>query len=301
MTVHDGVRRRAYWTSQLDEAHEFMMHVMKHPVIECGEELVPLGPAAAAASVEVAFSTRPHAQGLPRLFVLRQGQIRGFLKAAQAMNRRGWVLKVEDGFRNRTMQKYIGRTPAVFDAILKKVLWELDGRMPDPAFVFKRLMTLSAQMPKIGTHMSGSAIDISVLDRATGAEVNRGGPYCEMSERTPMKSPFISAAARRNREEITAIMGDAGFVEYPYEFWHFNSGDAYERILRGSGAAAQYGAVDWDQATGKLVPITEPTQPLNELTEIAAEIQASLQRVYKQLAPVAAQQGAAPARAWPVR
>ena len=277
--MHDDMARRAYWTSQLDEAHDFMMRIVEYPVIECGEELVPLGPAANEAGVEVAFSTCSHVQGLPRLFMLRRGQIRGFLPAAQQMNRIGWVLKVEDGYRNRTMQKYVGRIPAVFDAILGKVLWERDGRTPDPAFMFKRIMTLAAQMPKTGTHMSGSAIDISVLDRATGQEVDRGGPCGEMSERTPMKSPFISATAKRNREEIIAIMCDAGFVEYPYEFWHFNSGDAYERILRGSSAAAQYGAVDWDEATGKLMPINEPTQPLNDLTEIEAEIQASLQRV----------------------
>lgn len=279
MINQENTTRRAYWTCQLEEAHAFMMRVMKHPVIECGEKLVLLNSAATEANVEVAFSTQPHVQGLPRLFVLRQGQISKFLKAAQEMNRRGWILKVEDAFRNYTMQKYIGRTPTVFDAILKKVLWEREGRTPDPAFMFRRILTLTAQMPKIGTHMSGSAIDISVLDRVTGREVNRGGAYCEMSERTPMKSPFISAAAKRNREAISMIMGDAGFVAYPYEFWHFSSGDAYEHILRGSGAAAQYGAVDWDQGTGKLTPITDPTQPLNALIEIEAEIQASLQRV----------------------
>lgn len=250
MTVYDETKRRAYWTRLLDEGHEFMMRAMRYPVVECGEKPVLLEPAAINAGVEVAFSAKPHVQGLPRLFVLRQGQIEGFLKAAHEMNKRDWVLKVEDAFRNRTMQKYIGRTPAVFDATLKKVLWELEGNMPDPAFMFKRVMTLSAQMPKVGTHMSASAIDISVLNRATGQEIDRGGPYCEMSELTPMESPFISAAAKRNREKIKGIMNDAGFIEYPYEYWHFSSGDAYDRILRGSSEAAKYGAVDWDQATG---------------------------------------------------
>lgn len=279
MNVCEDAKRREYWTSQLDEAHSFMLRIMEFPVMECGENFVPLAQASAGAGVDVAFSTRPHVQGLPRLFVLRQGLIPGFLTAAQEMNRRGWVLKVEDGFRNRTMQKYIGRIPEVFDAILTKVLWELEGQAPDPAFMFKRIMTLTAQMPKIGTHMSGSAIDISVLDRETGQDVDRGGPYLEMSERTPMASPFISPRAKRNREDITAIMGNAGFVAYPYEFWHYNDGDAYARILRKSGVAAQYGAVDWDPATGALTPITNPTQPLNDLTEIEAEIRASLQRV----------------------
>ncbi len=279
MTIYDETKRRAYWTSQMNDGYDLMMRIMKHPVVECAEKPVLLGPAAIEADVEVAFSTSPHVQGLPRLFVLRQGQIEGFLKAAQEMNKRDWVLKVEDAFRNRTMQKYIGRIPVVFDAILKKVLWELEGRTPDPTFMFKRVVTLTAQMPKIGTHMSASAIDISVLDRTSGQEIDRGGPYLEMSELTPMESPFISATAKRNREEIKGIMNDAGFIEYPYEFWHFNSGDAYERILQGSDAPAQYGAVDWDQSTGQVLPIPDPTQLLNDLSEIEIEIQESLKRI----------------------
>lgn len=274
----DDRKRRTYWTNQLDEAYDFMMRVMNFPVIECGEPLVPLAPAAIEAGVEAAFSSRPHVRDLPRCFVLRQGQITGFLNAAEAMNRRDWVLKVEDGFRNRTMQKHIGRIPAVFDAILEKVLWEREGSLPDPEFMFRRVMALTAQMPKVGTHMSGSAMDISVLDRLTGQEVDRGGPYLEMSERTPMQSPFISAAAQRNREEITAIMGAAGFVFYPYEFWHYNSGDAYERILRDSKTPAQYGAVDWDPAMGTLKPTADPAKPLNDLNEMETEIQSAFQR-----------------------
>jgi len=211
--------------------------------------------------------------------LLREGQIPGFLQAAGAMNRRGWVLKVEDGYRNRTMQKYIGRIPWIFDAILRKSIWELEGRTPDPAFLFRRILTLTAQMPKIGTHMSGSAIDISVLDRMTGAEVDRGAPYCEMSERTPMDSPFVGSEAQRNRAAITEILEEAGFVAYPYEFWHYNSGDAYERILRNDREPAQYGAVDWDPDTGAVRPIEAPEKPLNGLDEIEADIRVALQRI----------------------
>jgi len=37
VTIHEDSARRSYWTSQLDEAYDFMMRVMKHPVVECGE------------------------------------------------------------------------------------------------------------------------------------------------------------------------------------------------------------------------------------------------------------------------
>ena len=138
-------------------------------------------------------------------------------------------------------------------------------------------------MPKTGTHMSGSAIDISVLHRGqdrgdTTREVDRGAPYLEMSALTPMDSPFISDEARRNRHAITDLMREHGFVEYPYEFWHYSSGDAYDQFLRKTGRPAIYGAVDWDPATGKVTPIPNPTEPLNTQEEIKAEIEAAMKR-----------------------
>lgn len=275
---HDEAARRSYWASQLDEAHAFMMRGLISPVAECGERLVSLADAAREAGVEVAFSQRPHVHSLPRIYVLREGQIAGFIDAARRLNRRGWIMRVEDGYRTRTMQKDIGLTPSLFDVILRKVVWELGGGTPEPAFLFKRLLTLVAQMPKTAPHMSGAAIDISVLERATGAEVDRGGPYLEMSERTPMDSPFVSPLARRNRQEITAIFRESGFVEYPYEFWHYGSGEVFEECVRRTGRPARYGAVDFDAATGRVTPIEDPQKPLNSLEEIQVEIQASLDR-----------------------
>ena len=99
------------------------------------------------------------------------------------------------------MQKDISLLPLVFEAVLRKVVWEFDGRTPEPVFLFKRLLTLVTQMPKIAPHMSGTAIDISVLECATGAEVDCGGPYIEISDRTPMNSPFVrpQESTRRSR------------------------------------------------------------------------------------------------------
>lgn len=275
----DQDQRRAYWTEQLEAAYEFMHRVLDYPVNECGEKLVRLEPAAKAAGVKMEFSTRKHALGLDRLYYLRAGQIAGFLGAGAEMNRRGWVMKVEDGFRTRQMQKHVGRQPAVFDAILRSVQWELNGARPTPEFFCRRSLTLVALMPKVGTHMSGSAIDISVLRLDDGREVDRGGPYLEMSERTPMLSPFVSAEARANRLEITAIMRRHGFVEYPYEFWHYNGGDAYEGLLAGGRTPARYGAIDWSPTDGAITPIAHPEEPLNSTAEFEQEIAAALKRL----------------------
>jgi D-alanyl-D-alanine dipeptidase len=256
-----------------------MQRVLSYPVEECGEPMASLADAARESGVEVEFSPKPHVLGLPRLYYLRAGQVAGFVAAARAMNRRGWVMRVEDGYRTRQMQRHLGRAPNVFDAILRSVTWELEGRTPEAAFFLRRSMTLIALMPKIGTHMSGSAIDISVLDRATRREIDRGKPYLEMSELTPMASPFVTEAQRRNRREITGVMREHGFTEYPYEFWHYNSGDAYAEMLGQTGRPARYGAIDWEGPGHEAVkPIARPNEPLNTAADIEAEIAAALKR-----------------------
>jgi hypothetical protein len=99
-----------------------------------------------------------------------------------------------------------------------------------------------------------------------------------MSALTPMGSPFVSDAARRNRRDISALMRHHGFVDYPWEFWHYSSGDAYEQVLLKTGEPAIYGAVQWDTETNQVIPLPKPDQPLNSFDEIRAEIDAALSR-----------------------
>jgi D-alanyl-D-alanine dipeptidase len=262
----DEVARRAYWTQQLEAAYAFMFEsILPYPVVECGEPFVSLRESAEQADVVVAFSSLKHVNDLDRLFYLREGQIPNFLGAAKKMNELGWVLRVEDGYRTREIQKYLGLTPKVFDAVLQRVMWELGGKVPSPEFMFRRCSALVATVPKFATHMSGSAIDISVMSRNDPA----------------LNSPFVSALGLRHRKKITALMRDYGFVEYPWEFWHYSSGDAYDQFLRKTGKPAIYGAVDWDPVTNVVSPMADATTPLNSEEEIRTEIEAALQRLSK--------------------
>jgi len=218
--------------------------------------------AAADAGVEVAFSELPHVEGLPRLYFLRAGLIPQFVAAAREMNERGWVLLVEDAYRTARMQRGLGLREDIFAAVLRMVQWECGGEAPAVELLMRRSGALVANLPKVGTHMSGSAMDISVLSRDTGELVDRGGFYPEMSERTPMPSPFVSPEAQQNRQDITALMARHGFVAYPWEFWHYNDGDAYAALLNRTGQPARYGAVHVDLNTGEVAPIADPLAPL---------------------------------------
>jgi D-alanyl-D-alanine dipeptidase len=270
--------RRAYWAAQMDEAHAFMLQIRQYPVIECGEPLVNMVDAVRGSGIEVTFSKRPHVQGLPRLYWLRAGLLDSFLACARAMNERGWLLKVEDALRTMTMQKFLARAPYTFDVVVERLLWEGKGTLPPVELAMRRIGALVAAAPKVGTHMSGSAIDISVLDRASGQEVDRGRPYLEMSELTPMTSPFVSPEAHANRQAITALMAQYSFVTYPWEFWHYNQGDAYDHYLNQTGQPARYGAVNVSLTDGSVEPIADPLTPLNTYEEIENELKQALAR-----------------------
>lgn len=283
----DANQRRVFWTEQMDLAAAFMDRVNAHPVVECGEPLQPLAPAVADAGVEVAFSTRPHVGGRPRLFWLRAGLMAPFIAAARELNARGWVMRVDDGLRTRAMQRELALQPYTFDRILERARWELNGSELTVAFLTRRVGALIAATAKIGTHLAGSAIDISVLDRATGQEVDRGAPYLEMSELTPMVTPFISAEAQANRAAISAVMERHGFMAYPWEFWHYNQGDVHVEVLHGRSQPGRYGPVDVDLETGAVQPIESPAMPLNSPQVMEAALEAALAREAARLAPAA--------------
>jgi D-alanyl-D-alanine dipeptidase len=276
-TIDDEARRR-YWAEQMELGYGMVQELIAFPVSECGERFASLPEAAAAAGVEMQFSTSKIAGGLDRVFFMRESLVHDVITIGRKMNERGWILKIEDGFRSLEMQGQLVRKPQVFDAVLKKCIWEGGGAIPPVEMVFRRAIVMVANMPKIGTHMSGSAIDISVFRRDDGREVWRGDPYLGVSERTPMRSPFVEPEAIENRLAITAMMEAHGFMHFPFEFWHYNKGDAGAHILTGNPAPCRYGPVNWNPQSNEVTPVADPLALLNPLPVIEREIAAALAR-----------------------
>ena len=279
-TLLDEAARRAYWAEQMEAGHELVERILPSEVEECGEGLADIHAAAEADGVEILFSESKIVDDLDRIFYIREGLVDDLIAVGRDMNERGWVLKIEDGYRTRDMQTRLGRKPEVFDAIVQKCEWE-HGGTPPPELVFRRALVLVANIPKAGTHMSASAIDISVFNRDGGDEVWRGGPYIEMSERTPMRSPFVSEEELKNRLDITAMMEARGFVHFPYEYWHFTKADAMGNVLSGLPAPARYGPVDWNPKTNQVTPYADKLGPLNPLEQMEQEIALAMCRAQK--------------------
>ena len=72
-------------------------------------------------------------------------------------------------------------------------------------------------------HTTGGAVDVTLL--YCGKEVDCGSYYLEFTAKTPTWSKELSYCQKRNRFILYNAMTQAGFVNYPLEWWHFCYGD----------------------------------------------------------------------------
>jgi D-alanyl-D-alanine dipeptidase len=274
----EDVRRR-FWTEHMERSYDLLQAMTRHEVKECGEGLASIPESAEEAGVEMHFSESKIAGDLDRIFFIRASLIPDLLAIGREMHERGWILKIEDGFRTREMQTELGRKPAVFDMIVRSCWWENGGRTPSIDLLKRRATCLVANYPNVGTHTMAAAVDISVFRLEDGCEVSRGKAYLEMSEYTPMDSPFISTEEQQNRTAITSLMERHGFLHYPGEFWHYNKGDALYHHRSGTGQPAQYGCVHWDADSNKVTPYDDVTSPLTPPDLMTEHLHRSLDRL----------------------
>jgi D-alanyl-D-alanine dipeptidase len=86
-------------------------------------------------------------------------------------------------------------------------------------------------------HTTGGAVDVEVLNTATGRLVPMGAPANTEGERGHTYSQAITAAEQQNRLTLLRTMLEAGFANYAYEWWHFSYGDAIWALFYGQPAA----------------------------------------------------------------
>ncbi len=75
-----------------------------------------------------------------------------------------------------------------------------------------------------GGHQSGGAVDLTLCDQE-GRPLDMGTGYLEHNGSTATDSKHITSEQQRNRRILLNAMKQAGFVNYPAEWWHFAYGD----------------------------------------------------------------------------
>lgn len=70
-------------------------------------------------------------------------------------------------------------------------------------------------------HSRGSTVDLTIIDLASGAEIDMGSPFDLFDARSWPTDQSVSAAARANRLMLQSLMTRHGFRPLREEWWHF--------------------------------------------------------------------------------
>lgn len=105
----------------------------------------------------------------------------------------------------------------------------------------------------VAPHVAGAAVDLTLYD-ACGDRLDLGTPIDatpEQSEgRCYLAADGISPDARAHRDLLVKVLGGAGLVNYPTEWWHWSYGDRYWALATGAPAAL-YGPIP-DPSSGRI-------------------------------------------------
>lgn len=149
--------------------------------------------------------------------LLTREAARALKNVANEANVMGYRLKVFDAYR-----------PA--RAVRHFVFWgieDLDLRMK-PFFypnLEKQVLFQEGYIAKESSHSRGSTVDLTLLDMATGKEVDMGSPFDLFDPLSHPDNRDVTDAQYDNRMLLQNLMVRAGFVPIDCEWWHFTLGD----------------------------------------------------------------------------
>ncbi|TAN62058.1 MAG: D-alanyl-D-alanine dipeptidase [Magnetospirillum sp.] len=96
--------------------------------------------------------------------------------------------------------------------------WRLWAHTPDPEFLAD---------PRRGSHHSrGVAVDLDLIDAASGQALDMGTAFDEFTPRSHHGDRDIPPEAQRNRHLLLGLMTAAGWEFYRNEWWHYQMAGA---------------------------------------------------------------------------
>jgi len=117
-------------------------------------------------------------------------------KVQRELEELGLGLKIFDGYRPLSVQRKF---------------WEI---CPDPRYV--------ADPAKGSKHNRGSAVDVTLIDRATGKELVMPSEFDDFTEKAHRDYAKMAPEGARYCKLLELIMVKHGFIPLPTEWWHFD-------------------------------------------------------------------------------
>ncbi len=211
---------------------KFERALLKIGLKESGEELVSL--------VELKNKSSTLNKDSNGAF-LRKSVADQLMLAADYFFEQGLSLKLESSLRSLEEQqvRFITRYNLVKSAYPQKSREEL----------LKMANTYTAGIPILAAHTAGAAVDVTLLDQK-GTALDFGVPYRHGDIESITDYPHVSKKVKENRKLLKEGMKNFGFVNYPFEYWHYSIGDVCAAHLTGQ-KYAKFGPVNYNPESNK--------------------------------------------------
>lgn len=133
--------------------------------------------------------------------------------AQKELRDHGLALKLFDCFRpQRAVDDFVAWARDLKDVKMKKRFY--------PRVDKTRLFADGYIAEKSG-HSRGSTADLTLVEAATGAELDMGTAYDYFDPLAHTANPAVPPPARRNRLLLRLVMEKHGFKNLPDEWWHY--------------------------------------------------------------------------------
>lgn len=130
---------------------------------------------------------------------------------------RGYRLKIWDTYRpQRAVNHFIRWAENVSDTAMKAVFYPM---------VDKSLLFEQGYIYARSSHSRGSTVDLTLVDAATGKELDMGSPFDWFGEESHPMYEGTKDDVRRNRLILRNAMLKHGFEPIDSEWWHYTLGN----------------------------------------------------------------------------
>jgi D-alanyl-D-alanine dipeptidase len=152
----------------------------------------------------------------PRVVLTREAA-QALAEVAEEFRQQGLVLKIFDGYRPQRAVDHFVRWAADLD----------DQKMKDKYYpnVAKEDLFRLNYIAEKSSHSRGSTVDLTLVDRQTGEELDMGSGFDFFGEISHHDSPLVTEQQLQNRNLLRDAMVRHGFVPYPEEWWHYTLAD----------------------------------------------------------------------------
>jgi zinc D-Ala-D-Ala dipeptidase len=227
------------------------------PIKDCGERLINIPTNSLLVELPHPYVKLGAEYGNKSPYCLRQGVVRALLEAQFLLEKRypGWKIKVYDAYRPVGVQQQM--VNYTFNSLVKELnLYEHQLSAQQRQDLWSRVYQLWAAPSLDRTmpppHSTGAAVDVTIVNDL-GEPLDMGGEIDELSARSHpdyyiSDQDGESQQYQFNRQLLSRIMTNSGFIRHPQEWWHFSLGDQMWAWLHNQQhptniAIARYGRV----------------------------------------------------------